>query len=149
MSIMAGWLAGFILERESDMVNQENTIAGVSYPDYILSIPHEVQGAVFMDDKIIVSQSYGRKNNSRISVYSDPLKDQEHSSYTTDNGRSIPVWILGEQNFELKITAPPMSEGITEYQGAIAVLYESGSDKYRNTAKNPQDRIEILKIEIP
>ncbi len=144
-----GWLAGFILDIDSDMINSENTIAGISYPDYILSIPHEVQGAVFMDDKIILSQSYGRKNNSRISVYADPLKDPAHNSYTTDDSNSIPVWILDKQNFELEITAPPMSEGITEYQGYAAVLYESGSDKYRHTAKNPRDRIDILKTEIP
>ena len=62
---------------------------------------------------------------------------------------SLETFVNQQDNTNLEITAPPMSEGITEYQGAIAVLYESGSDKYRNTAKNPQDRIEILKIEIP
>ncbi len=141
------WMAGFILDSESDMINQENTI-GVSYPDYILSIPHEVQGAAFIKEKIILSQSYGRKNNSRISVYLDPLEKLPHSFFITDDNRSIPVWILDDQNLEVEITAPPMTEGIVDYKGSAAVLFESGSDKYRNTALNPQDRIDILKIDI-
>ncbi len=140
------WMAGFILDSESDMINQENIIAGVFYPDYILSIPHEVQGAAFLNNKIILSQSYGRNNNSRISVYSDPLEEVSHNVFVTDNGRSIPVWILDEQNFELEIIAPPMTEGIVDYRGSAAVLFESGSDKYRTTAKNPQGRIHILTL---
>ena len=142
-----GWMAGFILDNESDMINQENTIVGVSYPDYILSIPHEVQGAAFIKDKIILSQSYGRKNDSRISVYFDPLEEAPHSAFAANDGRSIPVWIMDEQNLELEIMAPPMTEGIVEYKGPAAVLYESGSDKYRNTAKNPQDRIGFLDVD--
>ena len=141
-----GWMAGFILESDSDMINHENTIAGVSYPNYILSIPHEVQGAAFIKDKIILSQSYGRKNNSRISVYLDPLEELPHSFFVTDDNRSIPVWILDDQNLEVKLIAPPMTEGIVNYKGLTAILFESGSDKYRNTAKNPQDRISILNL---
>ncbi|MCK5201750.1 MAG: hypothetical protein KAR21_25530, partial [Spirochaetales bacterium] len=140
------WMAGFILDSESDMINRENTIAGINYPDYILSIPDEVQGAAFIKGMIILSQSYGRKNDSRISVYPDPLNEPPHNTVTTDDGRSIPVWILDDQNLEVEIIAPPMTEGIVNYKGLTAVLYESGSDKYRNTAKNPQDRISILNL---
>ena len=140
------WMAGFILDSESDMINRENIVTGISYPDYILSIPHEVQGAAFTKGRIILSQSYGRKNNSRISVYFNPLEQLPHSFFVTDDNRSIPVWILDNQNLEVEITAPPMTEGIVDYKGSAAVLYESGSDKYRNTAKNPQDRIHILTL---
>jgi hypothetical protein len=141
-----GWMAGFILDSESEMINQENIVTGISYPDYILSIPHEVQGAAFIKGRIILSQSYGRKNNSRISVYLDPLEELPHSFFITDDNRSIPVWILDDQNLEVEIIAPPMTEGIVNYKGFTAILYESGSDKYRNTAKNPQDRISILNL---
>ena len=140
------WLAGFRLSSLSDLINQDNTTDGVANPDYILSIPDEVQGALFVDDRIILSQSYGRKNNSRISVYSNPLEDPEDSSYTADDSRFIPVWILDELHLEQEITAPPMTEGIVDYKGSTAVLFESGSDKYRTSAKNPQDRIDILKF---
>jgi hypothetical protein len=139
-----GWLAGFILDRESDLIVLKNIIADVSYPDYILSIPHEVQGAVFSTDKIIFSRSYGRNNNSRISVYSNPMNEISHSTFITEENWSIPVWILDKNNLEEEITAPSMSEGISNYKGAISVLYESGSDKYRSTAKNTQDRIHIF-----
>jgi len=140
------WLAGFRLGSLTDLINQDNLVDGVANPNYILSIPDEVQGALFVDDRIILSQSYGRKNNSRISVYSNPLKDPADSTYTADDGRDIPVWILDESNFEQKITAPPMTEGLADYMGLAAVLFESGSDKYRASAKNPQDRIGILNI---
>jgi len=140
------WMAGFILNSESNLINYEDVIEGINYPDYILSIPHEVQGAAFIKNKIILSQSYGRTNNSRISVYLNPLEELPYSFFTMDDNRSIPVWILDEQNLEVEIIAPPMTEGIVDYNGAIAVLYESGSDKYRDTAKHPQDRISILNI---
>jgi hypothetical protein len=140
-----GWMAGFILDSESDMINFDYKISGVSYPDYILSIPDEVQGAAFIKGRIILSQSYGRKNDSRISVYLDPLGEPAHSVFTTDDGRSIPVWILDDLNLEVEIIAPPMTEGIVNYKSSAAVLFESGSDKYRSTALHPQDRIDILK----
>jgi len=141
-------MAGFILDYESDMINSNNIINDIYYPDYILSIPPEVQGAAFIGDRIILSQSYGRKNNSRISIYFNPLKAPYYSIFNTEDGRSLPVWILGNDNHNMKITAPPMSEGLTDYKGAVTVLYESGSDKYRSTAKNPQDSIHILNINI-
>jgi hypothetical protein len=141
-----GWLAGYILDKESDMINPDHKIDGISFPDYVLSIPDEVQGAAFIDGEIILSQSYGRNNNSRISVYADPLSSPTLNSVTVGDGRVIPVWILDTENLEMEITAPPMTEGIADFNGSIAVLYESGSDKYRVTAHNPQDRISMLKI---
>ncbi|MDA3941467.1 MAG: hypothetical protein PF693_19540 [Spirochaetia bacterium] len=141
-----GWMAGFTLDRESDLIVKKNIIADISEPDYILSVPHEVQGSVFIDGKIVLSQSYGRKNNSRISVYSDVRNEPPHNSVTIGAGGSIPVWILDSGNLEAEIISPPMTEGIVEYRGSAAVLYESGSDKYRSTAKTPQDRIHILTL---
>ena len=141
-----GWLAGFILDSVLDMINPDHKISDVSYPDYILSIPDEVQGAAFIRDKIILSQSYGRNNDSRISIYQNPMNETSINDATLDNGRSIPVWILEKENLEREIMAPPMTEGIVEYKGSAAVLYESGSDKYRNSAKNPQGRIHILTL---
>jgi hypothetical protein len=141
-----GWLAGYILDIESDMINTDYKINEVSFPDYVLSIPHEVQGAAFIAGKIILSQSYGRKNNSRISVYSDPRSGLARNSVTIGDDRIIPVWILDSENLEIEIVTPPMTEGIVGFNGALAVLYESGSDKYRGTAKKPQDRIHFLNL---
>ena len=79
-------------------------------------------------------------------MYSNPLKDPADNSYSADDIRFVPVWILDELNLEREIIAPPMTEGIVDYKGSAAVLFESGSDKYRASAKNPQDRIDILNI---
>lgn len=145
-SLNHAWLTGFVLNNVSDLINQENLIAGINYPDYILSIPHEVQGAVFTNNNIYLSQSYGRKNNSRISVYTNPLEGPPYNKFIIKEDLTVPVWILGKDNLIIEIKSPPMTEGIVAYKGAIAVLFESGSDKYRSTAKNPQDRIDILSV---
>jgi hypothetical protein len=145
-TINHAWLAAYILDSDIDMINSENEIDSVSYPDYILSIPDEVQGAVFSNNQIILSQSYGRKNNSRISIYIDPMDSVPSDFIESKNGKLIPVWILGADYLEKEIPAPPMTEGLADYKGTIAVLFESGSDKYRATAKKPQDRIHFLKI---
>jgi len=145
-NINHGWMAGFILDSQSDMINLNNKIDDLSYPDYILSIPHEVQGAAFIDNSILLSQSYGRKNDSRITIYLDPRNEPPHTTIAIDHDNPIPVWVLDQQNLVAKIIAPPMSEGIVNYKGSAMVLYESGSDKYRSTSRDQNDRIDILKI---
>ncbi len=90
------------------------------------------------DNNIYLSQSYGRKNNSRISVYSNPLEGFADNNFVIEKNLIIPVWILDEDKLIIEIISPPMTEGIADYKGAIAVLYESGSDKYRSTAKTPR-----------
>ncbi len=145
-NINHGLMAGYILDGDSDLIKEESVSDGVAYPDYIISIPPEVQGAVFTEGKIVFSQSYGRKNNSRISVYPDPLENPVSGTFEAPDGRTIPVWILGEDILEKKITAPPMTEGLTLYNNLIAVLYESGSDKYRATARNPRDSVDFLTL---
>ena len=74
------------------------------------------------------------------------MKKPPHETVIIENGRSIPVWILDSNNLKVEIDSPPMTEGVTEYRGSIAVLYESGSNKYRSSAKNPQGRIHLLTI---
>ncbi len=142
------WMAGYKLDSESDLINDANKIDGIYYPNFILSIPDEVQGAAFINGKIILSRSYGRKNNSRLAIYTDIRQKFSDTEYIAKDNRSIPVWVLEKQNLELEITAPPMTEGLTNYKGSLAALFESGSDKYRTTAKNPQDRIGILNINL-
>ena len=141
-----GWMAGFILDDKSDMINLDNEIEGLTYPNYILSIPHEVQGAAFIENRILLSQSYGRKNDSRITIYLDPRHEPPHTTIAIDQDSFIPVWVLDQQNLVAKIIAPPMSEGIVNYKGSAMLLYESGSDKYRSTSRDQNDRVDILKI---
>jgi len=136
--------AGFILADQSDGIPPSRLQTGIAYPDYFISIPDEVQGIAFLDDRIVLSQSYGRRNDSRLSVYTSPLGGDPDGFFTLKNRQDVPVWILDDANKIREITAPPMSEGICLVEGQVAVLFESGSDKYRDTARSPQSRIHFL-----
>lgn len=140
------WMAGYILDPEADTIQSKNIIGGQVYPDYIISIPDEVQGAAFSGNTLILSMSYGRRNKSRLESYKNPLPDGFKQNLDAGNGTAIPLAVLTENEKLRSITAPPMSEGITVYAHSIAILFESGSDKYRSTALFPQGRIQLLPV---
>lgn len=117
-------------------------------PDFFISIPDEVQGAAFIRDHIVLSRSYGRTNNSRLSVYQSPLDEPPDHTFTFPNDHTVPVRLLDESRHRKTIVAPPMTEGITAFSGALALLFESAADKYRRTSRYPQDRIHIISADI-
>lgn len=139
--------AGFILDGRLDGILPSRSQAGIAHPDYFISIPDEVQGITFLENRIVLSQSYGRRNDSRLSVYASPLGGELDGSFLLKNGQEVPVWVLDDAKKIREITAPPMSEGICLVEGFIAVLYESASDKYRDTARSPQSRIHFLPVD--
>ncbi len=118
------------------------------YPDFFISIPNEVQGAAFIRDHIVLSRSYGRTNNSRLSVYKSPLDEPPDHTFAFPNGRTVPVYLLDESRHRNTISAPPMTEGISVFSGTLALLFESAADKYRRTARYPQDRIHLISADI-
>jgi len=153
-------MAGFILDEERWDTGESDDIDGGQdydsghmsgdnvHPDFLLSLPDEVQGAVFTDELIILSLSYGRRNTSRLASYRSPLRDEPDRSFTLPDGNTVPVYVLDKTDLVRSVNAPPMSEGITAYRDKIAVLYESGSDKYRSSALLPQDHIHLLEREL-
>jgi len=136
--------AGFNLDPSEESIPSSRIGNGAVYPDFFLSIPDQVQGMAFIDEYIILSQSYGRKNNSTLSIYRSPIGDEQDAEFTLSNGTTVPVWHLDSSNLISVLTAPPMTEGIVNIGGKLALLYESGSDKYRDTAGFPQSRVHIL-----
>ncbi len=139
-TVQLGWLAGYTLDDETDMIGLENTVSGKVYPDFILSIPDKIQGAVFFENKILLSESYGRKNYSRLFIYDNPLEDKSNGV------EGEPLWFLDGINKTGEIIVPPMSEAVVLYGNNIAVLFESAADKYRDTALFPLDRIQIFPV---
>jgi len=142
-----GWLAGYKLDVLTDMINLENKISGKVLPDYILSVPDEIQGAIFLQDKILLSASYGRNNSSRLLLFNNPLTEQSHQSCIVFPNKNIPFWFLDDINKIGKITVPPMSEAVVFYKDSIAVVFESAASKYRRTASFPIDRIQFLTLD--
>jgi len=141
------WLAGYKLSASDDMINLTNTYSSKVLPDYILSIPDEIQGAAFADNKILLSASYGRKNYSRLLLFDSPLNEAAHRIEEIFPDRNIPFWFLDDTNKTGQMTAPPMSEAAVVYKEKIAVLFESAASKYRSTASYPVDRIQYINID--
>jgi hypothetical protein len=88
--------------------------------------PEKIQGVVVRDDEFILSQSYGRDNTSSL------LTQQ----------RDNPFGYRSTQDH----TLPNLSEGITEVDGDILTLFESGAGKYADTSW-PRDRIARTPVE--
>lgn len=142
------WMAGYILNRETDRIQSKLIIRGEIYPDRIISIPDEVQGAAFFKNILLVSLSYGRRNKSHLVSYKNPLSGEQQKLFVIQNSSTIPLSVLDGTNKINSLTAPPMTEGIVNYKNSLAVVFESGSDKYRSTSLYPQGRIQILPINI-
>ncbi len=136
-----GWMAGYNLDPDTDLIKSNAMKGGSLYPDKIISIPDEVQGAAFYKEFLILSTSYGRTNKSRLVSYRLPSPDRNINQAA---GISIPITVLTSAEKIKTVVVPPMSEGLAVYNDSIAVLYESGSDKYRSTALLPQGRIQML-----
>lgn len=126
------WVCGYDIDQENDR------------PKLILSIRQNVQGIYLTDDYIFLSISYGRRNRSVIAVYNNPLRTQPHTKVTFGKGEKVPLWYLDGKNLIKEIDFPPMSEGITLINGKLAVLSESGAQKYQNGGKGPLDYLILI-----
>ncbi len=136
-----GWVTGYKTDPKKGNIIHPDT------PDFILSIPEKVQGITFIKNKIVLSTSYGRRNDSYIYIYSNPMMNKKPDMQIKLNNRGkIPLWFLDNTNKISQILSPPMTEGITLYHSFIAVLFESGSDKYRPTSSFPLDSIYLINI---
>jgi len=134
-------------EKQSAWVSAYNTNEAGNTSEYILSIREKVQGICITDDHIFLSISYGRRNRSTIAVYENPLGEQPHKNIALDDGRTIPLWYLDGKNLIKEIDFPPMSEGVTMINGKLAVLSESGAEKYQNGGLGPLDYLILLDLE--
>jgi hypothetical protein len=137
-------MAGFRLDEDTGDIKEAMRDADTAYPSFFISIPDKVQGAAFIRDHIILSRSYGRKNNSLLSVYRIPVHREPEDHFTLENGVDVPVWHLDCRSHVRTIEAPSMTEGIVMVENSLAVLFESAADKYRRTSRFPQDRIHFL-----
>ena len=104
---------------------------------YRIEIPKKIQGMVIDKDRLILSQSGGRNNDSKIYVYDIP-------KYTL-NGEVNAAKLYEPID---TIIAPPGSENIlVGDDDLLYILFESAADFYRNGrdnkegAKTPVDRV--------
>lgn len=104
---------------------------GFSSPRFILAAPDRIQGFALLDDNTaVLSQSYGRKNNSTLYRYDLDLSSAPDTWLTLEN-QSIPAFILDSGRLLSATTAMPMSEALSPApDGTLLVLFESGAMHY-------------------
>ncbi len=124
------YIAGFDL---STLGNDRLVPAsGQTYPtpDVLMAAPQKVQGVSYdtKTDTMILSHSWGRKNDSSLAFYTVDLSGKADTTITLNN-TAVPCFILSTPATTVK--AIPMAEGITlDGNGAVQVLFESGANKY-------------------
>ena len=117
--------------------------AGAAYPipDYVLAAPDRIQGMTLTEDgRAVLSQSYGRKNDSTLLGYTLDLT--KTPALTAEvGGQQVPCWVLDSTCQNMSLTAMPMTEALSlAPDGGVYVLFESGAMHYSD-GKNRTDRI--------
>ena len=134
--LQRAWTCGYVMDENQDF----------SRPDYILSTPERIQGVTTVEGHIFLSQSYGRRADSAIYKYENPLEREPDGAADLD-GESVPLWNLDSACREDVLICPPMSECLCAVDGQIYVLFESAAQTYMNPSNpsaNPLDRVFLL-----
>ena len=102
-------------------------------PDVILVAPNRIQGMTLAgSNKVVLSQSYGRANDSTLYVYDLDLAGEPDLQIPLD-GQDVPAFLLDGNRLVQSLNSIPMSEGLaTALDGRVLVLYESGAIRYED-----------------
>lgn len=116
-------------------LGHDRLLSADSYPipDIILAAPNRIQGITFTDSNtVVLSQSYGRANDSTLLVYNLTPSEAPDLELTL-NSKTIPSFILDGNRLVKSINSIPMSEGLaTASDGRVLVLFESGAIRYQD-----------------
>ena len=137
------WIVGFNLDGATDLLPAGKYVNDTTpvTPDAILSVPDKVQGATRLaSGRFVLSESYGRTNDSTIQFYENVLAQVAHA-YRTVNGTQVPFWFLDGVSRDSQLTALPLSENVVELGGYLYVLFESAATPYVTGGKYPTDKI--------
>ena len=119
----------------SDIADKFSENAGdVVIPDMIFTTPNCVQGfARLPDGRFALSTSYGRNNDSFLKYYSDVTKSEADFEIDYD-GEKVPAYHLCNSNKTESLRQPPMLEGIDDANDEVFGVFESGAEKYSDSA---------------
>lgn len=92
-------------------------------------VPNKVQGLTFYKNEMIISRSYGRRENSELLIFN---YDENKNEYLKANK---------------KYKFQPMLEQITEMNNDLYLLFESSSNKYKSTCKYVVNELTIIDID--
>lgn len=153
---LTAWTVGYALNETGAPgydpetgIKSENLLE-TAVPDAVLWHGSKIQGMAPAGDKIVLSSSYGRTNDSAIWLYENPLAGEADGSVQI-GGVDVPYYELIDGE---KIVAPPMTEdlGAIKKEDKYYVLVASESSSYYyygaefSIAKNPIDFVWKLEI---
>ena len=124
------YIAGYDLSRQGNARLAPASGQTYATPDVLMAAPQKVQGMVYdtATNTVILSHSWGRKNDSSLAFYTVDLSGKADTSIALNN-TAVPCYVLTDSAKQVK--ALPMAEGITlDGNGALKVLFESGANKY-------------------
>lgn len=131
---------GYVLQEDETAFTRAED--GIAIPDYVLSTTNRIQGlAQSSDGSFLLSQSYGRGNDSTLYAYGPVLQEPAHGSMEIGQ-TTVPLWFLDGVSQTGELQTAPMTEGVCVVDDNLYVLFESGASYYRkNGAVNPTDQV--------
>lgn len=98
-----------------------------STPSTVYSIPDKVQGVVAHDGRLVFSTSWGFSPSMLLMYNMDSMA--ETGTYEVD-GAEVPLRFCDQSSLTDSFEAPPMMEGIDQFDGRIFLSNEAASNKY-------------------
>jgi hypothetical protein len=138
------WIAGYKLDEKDNLSATIKKLDAPTSPDYILTAPYNMQGLAFFKDRIILSTSFGRSNSSKLYVAQNPVARDSTGTVKTMSGREVPYWDFDSPAAVKTFDLAPMAEGIVTAGDKIALITESGAEKYLKGGKGPLDYVVLI-----
>lgn len=136
------WISGYRLGRRDEFASAGEAAIP---PDLVIAVPEEVQGLAFMGQHLYLTTSYGRSNPSKLIVARDPTRTRDPDrTAPLPSGVAVPCWIADEGDAVAVREIAPMAEGIVAHGRQLALIFESGAEKYQRGGKGSIDHIMIL-----
>ena len=99
-------------------------------PEFIISIPNQVQGLCFSENKLFISTSWAI-SDSHLMIYenwkTNPIKYESKDSTT-----EIDLYVLNDNLLTEDVHMPPMSEEVDYIDGKVYISFESAGKKYKS-----------------
>jgi len=138
------WITGYKLDDQDNLSATIRNRDEQTPPDQIITAPYNMQGLAFFKNRLILSTSYGRANASKLYVADNPLTGDSSGTVKTAAGREVPYWDLDAASDLKTFELAPMAEGIATAGDQIALITESGAEKYLKGGKGPLDYVVLI-----
>jgi hypothetical protein len=94
----------------------------------------------------VLSASRGISATSTLTVFRDPRANDalQHKAVSRGTGEQIPAWFLDADEEVKSIKLAPMAQNIVTHDNGLALITESGAEKFRRDSKQPLDYVVLI-----